>query len=980
METEQARHETEESLILAQFGTSHKISDKLQNGDQCSKGDSRQTAEDTNWNHYKASTGANSMKRHRDNCSSPASVQGLFDQPSYMMNGELMNGELKHPLNDQPLVVHQPKKLKTNPEFKGNDDLSSSLVDNFPELTKTTEFECNTSQTEIKLDKRNCNFPNGDIFGLPRNKHASVPNGAVTPSANIESTPGDLLQKTLSQYYPEQVSIAQQTTGPQLDAVNGSFGNKSDEGAQPLSGLPNSAQNPNSQQQQPGVSASVEGGNSYNSVNYIVNGYSKDFEAHHHQQQQPFQQRQPFHSVRELSLGQLADPSSKIGNMTEQDQNGQQCYPDDTNPQDTFLKGNQEINQNSLIEQNISLQSADTGVCGSFPNPVLQNLGQNEGPVSGQPQHHDSERGQQRVVQQQTLKQNAVNTSRAGNMGSMGPSLQQLCHVGSENGTENSSQQRANFSCSISHQIGWTDLNSSHSQQQPKSGLPPQAHEQDMWGGFPARSQSEPQTTNPVVHRQMLDANQVHRFQTQDAFTDNGQGSKSFQQQQQNSILAQTHCAPGQHNTAPEWQQSNSKAPELHQTLPQKLPKQCNFPPSHQAESHFSMQSEHLCEDPDLQDILSSGFSASQQQQHCHLQRPLSHPPQSEEQQIKSPNYRPRSQPQPIQQQTQPTQLLRNNSALSNNQHADYNNSTEMQQPQQYQRQYPSNFGSSNPKQFPPQRPNNHCQQRNHEDISQPSTQLQPQLLPGKLMQQGSTQIYPKDEQQMKVSCTHLQRGPHLPLRPVGPHGEFQRHEALRTHLLLKQERQGLPHPPQSISDPTQGLGSMKMENQPIFELPGSQQQKPTLPMQVQVKQENQQSLCEQSRRQGSILASMEESLRQYQLSPVFEKKSMVINSLNKVKVESSGAVTILSTNNESSGMESLAASTANVALKKPPDSTPKKENLLQSFIDSPMKLLDTPIKNLLETPMKTQYEIASCHCVGKFLDMWPEISSLVCV
>lgn len=915
METERTRHETEESLILAQFGTSHNISDKLQNGDESTKGDSQQTIEDTNWNHYKASTGANSMKRQRESSNSPASVQGLFDQASYMMNGELMNGELKHPLNDQPLMVHQPKKLKTNPDLKGNNDLSSSLDDNFPELTKATDFECNTSQTEITLGKRNCNFPNGDIFGLPRNKHIPIPNGSATPSANIDNTPGDLLQKTLSQYYPEQVSIAPQTTGPQLNVVNGSFANKSDEGA--FSGISNSAQNPNSQQQQPGVSASVEGSNNYNSINYIVNGFSKNFEADHHQQQQ-YQQRQPFHSGRELPLGQQAEPSSKIGNMTEQNQNSQQCYPDSTNCQGAFLKGNQEMNHSST-EQNTPLQASDIGGCGSFPSSLLQKLGQNEGPHSGQ--HHDIDRGHQSVVQQQTLKQNVANTSRAGNMESMGPSLQQLCHV--------------------------------------ESGMPSQAHEHDMWGGFPARSQPDQQPTNPLVHRQMLDVNEVHRFPTRESnsnnFTDSGQGPNSFQQQQQDSIQAKKHGAQGQHNTAPEWQQPNSKAPELHPSLPQKLSKQCNFTPSHQAERHFPMQSEHLCEDPDLQDILSPGFPASQQQ-HCHLQRPLSHPPQLDEQQIKSPNYRPRSQPQPIQQQPKPNQLLMNNSALSNKQHIDYNKTAEMHQPQQYQRQYPSNFTTSNPKQFQQHRPN-HCQQPNHEDISQLHLQQ------SKLTEPNSTHIYPKDE--MKVSCAQLQRGPGLPLKPLGPHGENQRHEALRTHLLQKQERQGLPHPSQRIGDLTQGLGAIT-----------SQQQTPSLPMQegcmgrVQVKQENQQSLCEQSRRPGSILASMEESLRQYQLSPVFEKKSMVLNSSNKVKVESSGAVTILSTNNESNVMESFAASTTNVALKNPPDSTPKKETLLQSFIDSPMKLLDTPIKNLLETPMKTQYEIASCHCVGKSRDI----------
>uniref|UniRef100_A0A8C9WYR2 Methylcytosine dioxygenase TET n=1 Tax=Sander lucioperca TaxID=283035 RepID=A0A8C9WYR2_SANLU len=963
-------------LILAQFGTSRNISHKLQNGGQSSEGDSLQITGDTNWNHYKPSAVVNSMKRHRENSNSPASVHGLFDQGSYVMNGELMNGELKHALVEQSLLVQQPKKFKVDSEIKRNDDMSSSLVDSFPEMTKATEFECNTPQTEIKLDKRNCNYSNGDIFCLPRNKQVLIPNGAVSPPSTIESTPGDLLEKTLSQYYPEQVLITPQTSGPQLDAVNGSLADKlSSEGAQPpslTSGLPNSAQMPDSQQQQPGALGNVEGGNNYNSVNYVVNGYSNNFKADHQQQQH--QQRPPSYSGQELTLGQLPGMISptNTANSSQQHQNGPRCYPEDKNPQDIYAKANQEFNQNSFLERNAPLQVAKTGGYGPFPNSGIQS----EETRSGQHQRHGTDRGQQYGLQPQTFKQNAGNSHGADSTRPMGPSLQQPRH-GLENGMENTSQQRANLPGSTSHQRGWVELNSSHSQQQPASGPSSQAQEQDMWRGFPAKPQSEQQAANSQVHCQMLEPNPAQRFQTQAGFTDSSQGSNSFQQQQQDCLPAQTHCAPTQHNTASEWQ-SNLKAPQMRQPLPQKMPEQRNFRQDQQADScyHTHMQSEHLCEDPDLQDILSPGFLPSQQQQqqeHCHLQRPLSHPPQFEGQQLKAPDYRPRSQPS--QQQLQPNQTLTNNSAQSNNQHTQhsdhatfsYNNTTEMQQLQQLQRQFPPNSGSSNLKQFQPQRPNNHSHQPNHADFSQTSTHSQPHLPRGALNQQVSTQMYHEAEQQLKIPCTQFQRGPRLPPAPVGPHA------ALRMHLLQRKERQGPSHPLQSTSDPKHGLRAVKMENGPRFELPCSQQQQQQeqqLQMQeagiggVQVKQENQPSLCERRQGQGNILASMEQSLRQYQLSPVFEKKSLVVNSLNKVKVESSGPVTILSTNTDLSGVESSAAAPAAVAKKNPPDSTPKKEHLLQNFMDSPMKLLDTPIKNLLDTPMKTQYDIASCHCV----------------
>ncbi|XP_040043643.2 tet methylcytosine dioxygenase 2 [Gasterosteus aculeatus] len=977
METEQARHEAEENLILAQFGTSRNVSSKLQNGGQSSEGDSQQITGDASWNHYKA----NSMKRHRENCDSPVSAQGLFDQASHAMNGELMNGELKHALAEQSLLAHQPKKLKVEPEIKRNDNMSSNLVDSFSELTKATEFESNTSQSQLKLDKRNCNFPNGDFFGHPRNKHVSIPNGALSPPSTIEITPGDLLEKTLSQYYPEHVSIAPQASGSQLDAVNSSLANKlPSEGAQSsslTSGFPNSAQRPDQQQQQPGASGSVEGGNNYN---YVVNGFSHNFDADHQQQQQQHQQRPPSYSGQELSLGQHPGmiPPSNTANNTQQHQNGPRCYPEDTNPQGIYEKVNQEFNQNSFLDRDAPGQAAETGGYESFPNSGLQKMGHSDEPRSGQHQRISTDRGQY-GIQPQTFKHSAGSSHRADTTGPMGPVLQQPSQ---KNGMENTPQQRANLSCSTPHQRGWPELNSSHSQQQLASGQSSQAQEPAMWRGFPGKPQSEQQqTANTQVHSHMLEPNPGQRFQTQAGFPDSSQSSNSFQQQQQDHLPAQTHCAPAQRNTASEWQQSNTKVPQLQQPPPQKMPEQRNFHPEQQVDSryHTQMQSEHLSEDPDLQDILSPGFlPTQQQQQHCHLPRPLSHPPQFEGQQLKSPDYRPRSQPQPGQHQHQPNQPLRNNSAQSNDQRVQpgnhetfsYDNTTDMQRLQQHQRQFPPDSGGSGLKQFHPQQPNNPCHQPGRADLSQSPTQLQPHSRGGPLNQQVSAQMYPKAEQQLKLSCGQFQGGPRLPLAPAVPHGDFQRHAALRMHLLQRQERQGPPPHLQSTIDPKHGLRAVKMEDDSRFELPCSQQQGQQLQMRetgiggVQIKQENPPPLCEQGKRPGNILASMEQSLRQYQLSPVFEKKSLVVNSANKVKVESSGPVTILSTNADLCGAESAAAAPAAMSLKRPYDSTPKKEHLLQNFMDSPMKLLDTPIRNLLDTPIKTQYDIASCHCV----------------
>lgn len=947
MEKKQDRHETEESLILAQFGTPHNISHKFHNGGPSTEGESLQISGETNWNQYKPRADANFMKRQRENSNGPASVEGLFDQVSYMIKGDLINGELKHALDDQSLLAHQHKKIKINSENTENDNASSNLADKFPDF-EVTEFKCNTQQTGLVLDKRNCHFPNGDIFRAPRNNQVSIPNNTVSPSSTSENTPGDLLEKTLSQY--DQVSIAQQASSPQLVAVNGSVANKfpseREKSHSSNSGSPSLAQVPNSQKLRLRTSGNNEGGNNYDSANYIINGYSKEFQADHQQQEQQYQQQLPSYSDQKLSSRQLPGmfPSRNVGNGSPQHQNGPQLYPDDTNPQGIHPKNNLEF-----MEGNTKLQAPETGGYTLFDRPELQKIGQNEEPSNGQ--HHSSSRGQLYGIEAQISKQNPRNPEDR--TGILQPSCAEL-----ENGMENNVQQRANLSPSTPHQRGWPDLNSSHSHQKPASDQLSQVQEQDRWRGFATKPQSEQQIVNPQVHSQILESNPVQRFQTQGGFTDNSQRSNSFQQQQQDCIPTQRHCAPTQHNTAPEWQHTNSKAPDLHQSLPHKIPEQHTAPPN----KHV-MQSEHLSEDPDLQDILSPGFSATPQQQHCHLQRNLSHPQQFDDQQLNSPDYRPHSQPQPGHHQVQLNQPPRNISGQSNSTSFSYNTSTEIQQQQQRLYSPISNSGTNNLKQFQPQRPNNQCHQPNHADFSQTSTQSQPHLPQDMLNQQGSTQIYPKAEQ--KLSCTQFQRGPQLPLRPTDPHGIFQRHTALRTHLLQKQERQGPPHHSQSIIDPRQSFGVIRMENKPRLDQPGVPQQKQNLQVQdsgmsgIQVKQENQQFMCEQSKRQGSILASMEQNLRQYQLSPVFEKKSLVLNPSNKVKLESSGPVTVLSTNTDLSGMEG--------SLKKAPHSTPKKENLLQSFLDSPIKLLDTPIKNLLDTPLKTQYDIASCHCVGEY-------------
>lgn len=956
METEQTSHEKEESLMLSQFGTPQGIPHKLQNGSQSSERD-LQINGDTNWNHFKPNTGVNCMKRH-----SPSLGQGLFDQGAYMMNGEFMNGELKHALTEQSLLVHQPKRPKIDPGMKGNADRSSSLLDNFPALTRATEFECNAQHREVTLDKRHCNFQNGDIFYLPRDKHVSVPNGAISPPSTMETTPGDLLEKTLSQYYPEQVSIATNTSGTPHNAANSVLANKlPSEGAQQLSltsGLHMSAQMPETQEEQNVTSGNAEASKDYSPATNTVNGYSNSFGIEH--QQPAHQQQLPTHSGQELAAGYLAGMSlPKSTANTSQQQNGSQCYPTDNVSQGLYGKSSPVFTQTSFLNQGAPLQSSETGF-NAGPYSERQKMGQVEGLGTVRHQHFSTDSGHQHGIQPQNIKPHVGDRIR--------PMTDSLKHSVVENRIENISNHRSNLS-STSHQRGWIELNASHPHQQPQSGQSSLAPDQDIWKGLSAKSQSDPRAANHHLHRQMLQLTPEQRPDTD--FMDSSQRANNVQKKQQDCLPGQPHCVSAQHNTATEWQQSSSEASQMHQPLPEQL----KFTPNQSTVRHYhnQVQSDPLCEDPDLQKILSPEILTTQQQ-HCHQQRPLSHPPQYEGQRPPSTNYRPHSQPPPGHQQLQPSQ---SNKAISGqvnnsqNQHGEnalfsYNNSKEIQQLQQSLRENSPNAGNSSLKQYQPQQANSNCQELNNKDFPQLSSQSQPQLLQGALNPQVSTQMYL--EQQLKTSSTQVQSGPRLPMGPLSPSRDFQRHAALRMHLLQRQDRQNLPYPAQGLIDPKSSFKCIKLENGPRFEASALQQQEQNVKMQggIQVKQENQESLCMQSKSQGSILASMEQSLKQYQLSPVFEKKSFVINAANKVKVESSGSVTVLSTNTEINGVESFAAATNAVSVKNTPEITPKKENLLQSFMESPMKLLDTPIKNLLDTPLKTQYDIASCHCVGE--------------
>ncbi|XP_058405823.1 methylcytosine dioxygenase TET2 isoform X1 [Diceros bicornis minor] len=202
------------------------------------------------------------------------------------------------------------------------------------------------------------------------------------------------------------------------------------------------------------------------------------------------------------------------------------------------------------------------------------------------------------------------------------------------------------------------------------------------------------------------------------------------------------------------------------------------------------------------------------------------------------------------------------------------------------------------------------------------------------------------------------------------PQKDFQKHAALRWHLLQKQEQQQTQHP-QSESCHSQTHRPIKIE-------PGSKPHACMRPVSAQPENKTWKKLTKQeipppscdNVQQGSILETMEQHLKQFQVKSLFDHKALTLKSQKQVKVEMSGPVTVLTRQTTAAELDSHTPAVEQQAA--PSEKTPTKRtagSVLNNFLESPSKLLDTPIKNLLDTPVKTQYDFPSCRCVEQIIE-----------
>lgn len=933
METEQVRHETEESLIHAQLSATNQVPAKLQNGNQSPDTSPQQLNGDVSWSNFKA------MKRHRDDCSSPVT---MYDQGLYKINGEV-----KHALNEQSSVaLHQPKKLCVNSETTGpwenNKIDTEGCLDTIPELSKPVP------------DTGNCNYPNGDIFSLSRNKQMPMPNGATVTPPTVEGPACDLLEKTQSQYYPNHVSTTQGTSNLHDQAISS---------PSVTSGFPTLAQMPASERLAR-TPSEVHGSNGFD-PEFMVNGYSGNFGTEQKHQSYPLADLPALENQPQSDLGKGPGIAStvSIGDGS-QAQNGRECFASSPVGLSMFSKSRQDFSQESYP---MPAQAEVAGTFGSFKNSVTN---QKPSTLTGQ-QHL-----QYGMQQHQSEVSCPADSSAQGNRVSAPPVEIQAALKNQCNELEHKPplpDQGGNVASDT--QMGWIKVNST-----PSPTSQHHANQAHIWKGFPPNENTARQSQGDLVN-----PDTSHSFQIQPSFP-----------QQQESHMQNGYKLPAQPNAAPECHPRTPKAPSDIHTQPN-IQLNNVQPQQHANEQFFvPVQQEQLCKnDQNLghvlpPDFVQRGLSQPHQQYEAHKQQAstimhhdaqgakmasqLQNPSQGQvnsqfpnrhtmeaytQAEISSPTYRQPKTTSKVQNGSNPsTQLTlpfpdqpRPNSQPSPNDMTSvfcFGGGAEMQK--QPQRQYTPSLSAQHSLQLV-----KHMLPRNVDFQHSQYEQMQLQLPDGTHGRQMPAQMFPKAES--RDSCFQFQRGP---LSSPGSQGDFQRHAALRMHLLQKKERPFCPQSPDKIRP---DLQLVKRENDPRFEAPilmpprqiQHQDRDLTGSMLATVKQEQTSSTCTHSQHK-SILATMEQQLQQFQPSPVFERRSLAIKSPNKVKVEMAGGVAVISTNIEGRSEDPC----------KPPASTPKKEPGLQCFLDSPMKLLDTPIKNLLDTPLKAQYEIAPCHCVGK--------------
>ncbi|CAM4545751.1 unnamed protein product [Lepidochelys olivacea] len=219
------------------------LSVKLQNGSPLTERTHAEVNGDHKWLLFKNSYGIPHVRGNPNNRTSPDLLQEKRVYSKYMQNGGI-----KRTFSEPSLYgLHQNKKIKRDEEGNGEKDepgennekptVSNSCNEKESEsftgqenaasdFIQSSRYNCDGSenpedlQIQNEQERENINCHNKNIVLLLKNKAVPMPNGATVSASSMENMHGELLEKTLSQYYPDHVSIAMQKNTSHINAIN----------------------------------------------------------------------------------------------------------------------------------------------------------------------------------------------------------------------------------------------------------------------------------------------------------------------------------------------------------------------------------------------------------------------------------------------------------------------------------------------------------------------------------------------------------------------------------------------------------------------------------------------------------------------------------------------------------------------------------------------------------------------------------------
>lgn len=1054
----------------------------------------------------KSNFGVPHTKENPNNCVSPDLLQENKVYSKYMQNGGI-----KRTFSEPSLYgFHESKKVKQGKEVNGekaepensiekpsvsncyNEKKSGSFTrqeNKASDLIPSTRYNSvgseNPHDLQDEQEQETIHCHNRDIVLLLKNKAVPMPNGATVSASSMESMHGELLEKTLSQYYPERVSIAMQNTS-HINAIASQATNElsyETTRSSHTSGQITSPQTSNSELPQVPAVVVTEVYNTKDSSKLPVLPGSCSLQKPDLQLQQQIPGYDPHqlpvgNSNIHGSIGQVPnhDLSLSSGSNLQAQSTALERYSEQAENNGAFFTQNSMFHKDSSTapapEINSALSAAVQEGHHSYDNRCdetlpgeIKNEGQQEGPMSESPSLSQQLHPQQSLLQQAQTSQQDINESNPQPaLAASIPQRPEDVTLASESPLQNLHAHRSEGELQQHYQ---------HFSRQREPEIPPdkekdqvkepvqqaQHYSKPAWIELVStqfRQGESPQKPSEALLRSIL---QYQTSTAQTVYTKQYAGSpdslkgpsgqaqsQKIMQQEQFPPLYKSESSQLQPHPPADQQlpfQRHSPQPQLTKVdsllksqVQQHPPQQLHFQP--RSEQHAEqplgapLKKQHLNPQPGengqflhshiLQQMLqkqthpvqlpcSPQLTPNQQQasqmKTKDLSQTVSHPQSNAEQPLDRTSFNqlqvdecfqtgskyaksaafPLPNPQLGLEQVQtmnnkaPLYTQKANASIQhpcpNNRHliskkkgnaanTEHFGANKMQDLQHAQ------YFSNN---LTAKQDVNHCFQEQEQQTQQASVLQLPPLQPAQGYGASLNQDLPSKQapQIPQQYLPHGQTAPHAQdqrgchLQSQTPK-DFQKHAALRWHLLQKQEQQAHQQPKTEIG-PSAARKPIKIEagtKSNVCMRPSAGQLENKM-WKKTIKQENQRFGCE-NMQQKSIIETMEQQLKQIQVKSLFDHKTFTLKSPKHVKVETAGPITILSRNTSAADFDTqtpILDQQTNLSSEK----TPTKRTagtVLNNFLDSPSKLLDTPVKNLLDTPAKTQYDFPSCSCVGK--------------